>query len=204
MRLRSRFSAWCGPQSRKVALQLQDLPLLFGGDGTQRLTLKISKLRLKFEYALCRVIPALLERAGDQTMLGIYSLIATFCQGGFVAGPLDPPLPPSTNRPITFFEVGQCFEGELDRQRCDSGNDAIGNIIASSSDFEPTVMQACAKASLSRSNSSKTVRTLLHFLIRVESNLVTLKHITNRQRESQLTFACLIELTAMEARTNDV
>ena len=44
----------------------------------------------------------------------------------------------------------------------------------------------------------------LHFFIRVENNLVTFKHITNRQRESQLTFACLIELTAMEARTNDV
>src|SRR6185295_4995411 len=44
----------------------------------------------------------------------------------------------------------------------------------------------------------------LHFLIGVEGNLVIFKHITNRQRESELAFARLVELAAMEARANDV
>ena len=44
----------------------------------------------------------------------------------------------------------------------------------------------------------------LHFLIGIERNIVALIHITNRQRELELTFARLVELAAMEARANDV
>src|SRR5262249_28794749 len=44
----------------------------------------------------------------------------------------------------------------------------------------------------------------LHFLIRIECNLLTSIHVTNRKRELELTFARLVELAAVEARANDV
>src|SRR5215831_3635673 len=44
----------------------------------------------------------------------------------------------------------------------------------------------------------------LHFLIGIEHDLVAIIHVTNRQRELELTFARLVELAAMEARANDV
>src|SRR6516225_696188 len=59
------FGGRSGPQSWEVAGQLQDLSLLFGADGAQRLTLEVGELRLEVEHALCRIIPALLEGAGD-------------------------------------------------------------------------------------------------------------------------------------------
>src|SRR6266566_408077 len=44
----------------------------------------------------------------------------------------------------------------------------------------------------------------LHFLVRIERNLVVVKNQTNRQREVQFTLVCLVELAAVEARADDV
>src|SRR6266478_1682001 len=44
----------------------------------------------------------------------------------------------------------------------------------------------------------------LHFLVRIECNLVVVKDQTNRQREVQLTLMRFVELAAVEARANDM
>src|ERR1700682_2486370 len=44
----------------------------------------------------------------------------------------------------------------------------------------------------------------LHFLIGIKRNLVVVENKADRQREVQLTFACLVEFTAVEARADDV
>src|SRR5215470_19894074 len=64
------FGGWSGPQSWEVADQLQDLLLLFTRDGAQRLPLEVGELRLELKHALRRVIPALLEGTGDQSIVG--------------------------------------------------------------------------------------------------------------------------------------
>jgi hypothetical protein len=71
--LRSRASVVGGsPQTWEVFGKLQDLMLLLGGDDTQLLALEVGELSLKLENTLCRVIPALLERTGDQSIVGIF------------------------------------------------------------------------------------------------------------------------------------
>src|SRR5437899_2618245 len=44
----------------------------------------------------------------------------------------------------------------------------------------------------------------LHFLVRVERNLIVVENKANRQSEVQLTFVRLVELTSVEARADDV
>jgi hypothetical protein len=80
---------WRGPQSWKISGQLQDLTLLLGGDGALRLELEVGKLRLEVEHALCRIISALLKRAGDQPILLVNCLVAAFGHSSFVASALD-------------------------------------------------------------------------------------------------------------------
>src|SRR6516225_3826681 len=101
------FGGRSGPQSWEVAGQLQDLSLLFGADGAQRLTLEVGELRLEVEHALCRIIPALLEGAGDQPVVGIDHLVAPFRQISLIASALDPPPPLRANGVIALFETGQ-------------------------------------------------------------------------------------------------
>src|SRR5262249_40307852 len=96
-------------------------------DGTQRLALEVRELRLKLEHALCRVIPALLEGASDQSVVGIHGLVAPFRQISIIACALDPPAPLRRGCFVAFFETGQRRNGELNGQRRDGGNDAIGN-----------------------------------------------------------------------------
>ena len=100
---------------------------MFGGDRAQRLTLEVGELRLEFEHALRRIIPALLEGTGNQPIVRVYRLIAPFRQIGVIASALDPPPPLRTNGLIALFETGQRLKSELDRQRCNGGDDAIGN-----------------------------------------------------------------------------
>ena len=61
---------------------------MFARDGTQRLALEVRELRLKLEHALCRVIPALLEGASDQSVVGIHGLVAPFRQISIIASAL--------------------------------------------------------------------------------------------------------------------
>ena len=110
-------------------LQLQDLPFLFGRDGTQCLSLEVGQLGLQFEQPLHRIVPALLECAGDQAVGGVDRFIAPFRQVDVVAGPLDPPPPLCSDRLIALFHAGQRFERKLDRQRCDGGHQPLGNGI---------------------------------------------------------------------------
>src|SRR5215472_13234143 len=56
----ARFRCRGCPQTWEVFGKLQDL------------TLEVGELGLKLENTLCRVIPALLERTGDQSIVGIY------------------------------------------------------------------------------------------------------------------------------------
>jgi hypothetical protein len=44
----------------------------------------------------------------------------------------------------------------------------------------------------------------LHFLVGIKTNLVVVENKADRQSEMQLTFACLVELAAVEARADDV
>ena len=44
----------------------------------------------------------------------------------------------------------------------------------------------------------------MHFLVRIECNLVVVKNQTNRQREAQLALVRFVELAAVEARADDV
>src|SRR5437667_4453194 len=55
----TRCGGLSGPESREVAGQLQDLPFLFGRDGTQCLSLEVGQLGLEFEQPLHRIVPAL-------------------------------------------------------------------------------------------------------------------------------------------------
>ena len=102
-----RCGGWSGPKSREVSGQLQDLPFLFGRDGTQCLPLEVRQLGLQFEPPLHRVVPTLLERAGDQPVGGVDRFIAPFRQVDVVAGPLDPPPPLRSGCFIALFQAGQ-------------------------------------------------------------------------------------------------
>src|SRR6266581_2227268 len=44
----------------------------------------------------------------------------------------------------------------------------------------------------------------LYFLIGIKRDLIAVENQANRQREPQLTFSCLIDLSSMEARADDV
>jgi len=50
----TRCGGWSGPESREVSGELQDLPFLFGCDGTQCLPLEVGQLGLQFEQPLHR------------------------------------------------------------------------------------------------------------------------------------------------------
>ena len=52
----TRCGGWSGPETREVVGQLQDLPILFGRDGTQCLSLEVGQLGLQFEQPLHRVV----------------------------------------------------------------------------------------------------------------------------------------------------
>ena len=80
-----------GPQPREVARQLQDMVFLVGRYGAQRLTLEAGELGFQLRQPLHRVVPALLERGGDQPVGGIDRLVASLGEIGLVACPLDPP-----------------------------------------------------------------------------------------------------------------
>jgi hypothetical protein len=82
------------------------------------LTLKVGELYLQFEHPLHSIVPALFECAGNEAVAGIGLLIAAFCQIGLITGTLDPVAPLRGNCFITFFQVVQRFEGELDCHRC--------------------------------------------------------------------------------------
>src|SRR5262249_38062785 len=116
-----------GPQTWEVSGQLQDLTLLLGGDDAQLLALEAGELRLKLENTLCRVIPALLESAGDQPVMRVDRLVSAFCQIRIIASALDTPPPLCSNGMIALFEVAERVKSELDCQRRDGGENAIGN-----------------------------------------------------------------------------
>src|SRR6266853_998984 len=117
------------PESRKVDPELQYLPLLFSCDATERLMLEVGQLPLQFEQPLHRVVPSLLERAGDQSVARVDRLITPLGQIDIVAGALDRPTPLCRNGFIAFLKVHQSFERELDRQRCDGSQQALCNGI---------------------------------------------------------------------------
>ena len=100
---------------------------MFSRNGTQRLPLEIGELGLQLEQALHCVVPALLERSGNQAVARVDRLIAPFRQVGVVARPLDPPSPLCRDCLISLFQAGQRFERKLDRHRCDGGDQTVGN-----------------------------------------------------------------------------
>ena len=69
----------------------------------------------------------MLECAGDQAVAGVDRFVAPFRQVDVVAGPLDPPSPLCSDCLIALFQAGQRFERKLDRQRCDGGDQSLGN-----------------------------------------------------------------------------
>ena len=69
----------------------------------------------------------MLERAGNQAIARVDRLVAPFGQIGVVARPLDPSPPLCSDCRITLFQAGQRFERKLDGQRCDGGDQSLGN-----------------------------------------------------------------------------
>src|SRR5258708_31734547 len=64
----TRCGGLSGPEAREVCRELQDLLFLVSRDGTQCLPLEIGQFGLQLKQALHRVVPALLERGGDQAV----------------------------------------------------------------------------------------------------------------------------------------
>jgi hypothetical protein len=88
--------------------------LLFRREDAHFLTLKVGELYLQFEHPLHSIVPALFECASNEAVVGIGLLIAAFYQIGLITGTLDPAAPLRGNCFITFFQIVQRFEGELD------------------------------------------------------------------------------------------
>src|SRR5215469_18847698 len=78
---------------------------------------------------LHRVVPAFLERTGDEAVAGVSLLITALCQVGFVAGTLDPSVPLRRNYSVTFLQVSQRCEREFDRQRRDGSQQTFTNRV---------------------------------------------------------------------------
>ena len=96
-------------------------------DSAECSTLEVGQFGLQFEQPPHRVVPALLERAGNQAVGGIDRLIAPFRQVGIVAGPIDPSTPLSGDCFVALFQTAQRFEREFDRERCDGGHQTLGH-----------------------------------------------------------------------------
>src|SRR6516164_2174479 len=117
------------PQSRKVLSELQNQLFLFSCDTAHGLAFEMRQLGLQFKHPLHRVVPAFLERTGDEAVAGVSLLIAALCQVGFVAGTLDPSVPLRRDYSVTFLQVSQRCEREFDRQRRDSSQQTFTNRV---------------------------------------------------------------------------
>src|ERR1700692_1911419 len=74
-----------------------------------------------------RIVPAFLERAGNQAVAGVSLFIAALCQVSIVAGPLDPSAPLRRNCLVAHFQVGQRFERKFDCQWRNGGQQTCRN-----------------------------------------------------------------------------
>src|SRR5262249_19006970 len=101
------------PQSRKVLSELQNQLFLFSRDTAHCLAFEMRQLGLQFKHPLHRVVPAFLERTGDEALGGVSLLITALCQVGFVAGTLDPSVPLRRNYSVTFLQV-RAFSGKVE------------------------------------------------------------------------------------------
>ena len=68
---------------------MQDLPFLLGGNGTQGFSFKGSQLFFEIVKALHDVVPAFLERRGNQAVGGINGLVSALREVGLITCPLD-------------------------------------------------------------------------------------------------------------------
>jgi len=89
--------------------------------------LKFGKLVLQFAQPQHRVVPALLECTGNQSIARVDRLITPLGQIDIVAGTFDSPLPLCRKGSIAIFKVHQRFEREFDCQWCDGGQQALGD-----------------------------------------------------------------------------
>src|ERR1700746_1544646 len=87
------------------------------------------QLGLQFKHPLHRVVPAFLERTGDEAIAGVRFLIAALCQVGFVAGTLDPSVPLRRDYSVTLLQISQRCQREFDRQRRDSSQQTFTNRV---------------------------------------------------------------------------
>ena len=141
MRSRASRGGRC-PQLGEVAGELEDLSLLLGRDGAHGLSLEGCQLGFEFLQALHGIVPALLERGGDEAIGGIDRLIAPLGEVGLVAGPFDPHAPLRADLVIALFQAGECRECKLDRHRRDGADQPLGNRLVERAGWD-RVRQAC-------------------------------------------------------------